>query len=201
MFDVGTDPLRWATAHRFFFHHLTIMPGWHKLVILLGGLLAIGGTAGRIAAKPAPDAPAAVTNNAPQSSGSNGLVANTPAAPTAESSGADSGVRLGPLGRISPHAQGVGFSLIVGFIIGWFFRAFLKTMALLMLLVGGGLWLLSHYNILHVSDSSLDAMKEQSGAAVSWLGVQATHFKEMIISHLPSSGGGTFGAFLGLRRR
>jgi uncharacterized membrane protein (Fun14 family) len=197
MFD-STDTIRWGTAHRHFLSHLVTMPGWHKLVIVLGGLVAVAGTAGRVAtAKPADSAPQ-VSSPVPRPTGSSGFAADAPATPTPKAAAPQP---TGFLSQISPHMQGVGLSVVLGFIIGWFFRAFLKTMALLMFLVFGGLWLLSHYHILNVSAQNLDAMKSKSGEAVGWLSAQATAVKDFAIAHLPSSGGGAFGAFLGLRRR
>lgn len=190
------ESLRWANAHSHFLTHLRIMPGWHKAVILLGSLLAVMGTVGQIVAKTGGDARVHVTTNAPgQPSNSNGFVNSTDSPNTNAEPPASS------ISRLSPHATRIGLSIVFGFIIGWLFRAFLKTMALLALLVGGSLWLLAHFNILHIGDDNLQALKDKSGEAASWLGAQASHLKDLAIAHLPSTGGGALGAFLGMRRR
>jgi uncharacterized membrane protein (Fun14 family) len=186
------ESLRWANAHSHFLTHLRVMPGWHKAVILLGGVLAVMGTVGQIAARTGGDARSHVTTNS-QPSSSNGFVSATDSR--------DAEPAPSPLTRLSPHATRIGLSIILGFVIGWLFRAFLKTMVLLALLVGGGLWLLAHFNILHIGDDNLQAIKDKSGQAASWLGAQASHLKDLAIAHLPSTGGGALGAFLGIRRR
>ena len=189
-----TESLRWANAHSHFLTHLRIMPAWHKGVILLGGLLAILGTVGQIVAKTGGDAKVHVTTNAPSSSNSfAGGSSSAQSDPTPQP--------VGSLAQLSPHATRIGLSVVLGFVIGWFFRAFVKTMAFLTVLVGGGIWLLSHYNILHIGQDNLETLKEKSGEAASWLGAQASHFKDIAIAHLPSSGGGALGAFMGFRRR
>lgn len=188
------ETLRWANAHSHFLTHLRIMPAWHKGVILLGGLLAVLGTVGQIVAKTGGDAQVHVTTNAP--AGSNNFAGGS------SSTDSDTVTKpVGSLGQLSPHATRIGLSVVLGFVIGWFFRAFLKTMALLTIVVGGGIWLLAHYNILHIGDDNLEALKEKSGQAASWLTTQAGHLKDLAIAHLPSSGGGALGAFLGIRRR
>ena len=186
------DAPRWADAHNHFLTHLRTMPGWHKVVILIGGLLGVMGTIGQITTKTDAASRTHVTNNAPADSRSfaNSADPATDATPPPST-----------MAALSPHATRVGLSIVLGFVIGWLFRAFLKTMAFLALIVGGGLWLLAHFNILHIGDDNLEAIKEKSGEAASWLGVQASHLKDLAIAHLPSSGGGALGAFLGLRRR
>ena len=178
------------------------MPGWHKVVILIGGLVAVAGTVGRAATARPVDTTVPQTVNAPtRPAGTSGYVNDAPSAPALPVQPVPVPQPLSLLGNISPHMQGVGLSLVLGFIIGWFFRAFIKTMALLTFVVFGSLWLLSHYHILNVSDQNIDAMKTESTAAASWLSAKAMGLKDFAIAHLPSSGGGTFGAFLGLRRR
>ena len=187
------ESLRWGNAHAHFLTHLRLMPGWHKVVILLAGVLAVMGTVGQIVTKTGGDAQVHVSTGTP--SGSSGFVNG------ADSGASDQPQPVGSIGGLSPHATRIGLSVVLGFVIGWLFRAFLKTMAFLALLIGGGIWLLAHFNILHIGDENLEAFKEKSGAAASWLGAQASHFKDVAIAHLPSSGGGALGAFMGFRRR
>ena len=202
MSDPVGDSLRWATAHRHFLSHLVVMPAWHKMVILLGGLLAVGGTVGRMAASANPSGGAHVStpSGPPPPVGSSGFAADAPAS-TSTPANVEVDEPSGPVGRVSPHMQRVGLSVVLGFVLGWFFRAFIKTMALLTVIVGGGVWLLSHFNILHLSDANLDQIKDRTADTAGWLGAKATYYKDLAVAHLPSSTAGTFGAFLGLRRR
>ena len=61
MSDSTTHPVRWGNAHNHFLTHLITMPGWHKAVILFGGLLAVLGTVGQIVTKTGGDAQVHVT--------------------------------------------------------------------------------------------------------------------------------------------
>jgi uncharacterized membrane protein (Fun14 family) len=203
MSNTTADQPRWNDAHRHFFSHLAHMPGWHKAVILLAGLIAAAGTVGQITGRVAkrdtqPQHVAGGNPTAP--AGSNGFVANTGGGPAAPQ-GPASEPELGLLGRISPHATKVGLSIVLGFIVGWLFRAFLKTMALIALLIGAAAWALSHYGIMHLSSGDVQAARESAAGAATWLEAHGAQLKDLALSHLPSSGGGAFGAFLGFRRR
>lgn len=92
----------------------------------------------------------------------------------------------------------LGFGFVGGFIIGFVFRAFLKLMTLVTVLVGGGLMLLSYYHVLNI-DFTHARDVVQSNA--EWLTEQATRLKDLLVAHLPSSTGGAAGVFFGLRRR
>ena len=194
MSDSTAERLKWANAHNHFLTHLAIMPTWHKAVILIGGLLAVLGTVGQIVAKVGGDAHVQVTTGSvPTAANGSKLVSDTDSANTEQ--------RVGSLSRLSPNATGIGLSIVLGFVIGWLFRAFLKTMAFVAILIGGGIWLLAHFDILHIGTANIDALREKSADAASWLSTKASYLKELAMAHLPSSGGGTLGAFLGLRRR
>ena len=52
-----------------------------------------------------------------------------------------------------------------------------------------------------VLNIDLSTAREKYGSALHWLGDQAARLKDMAVAHLPSSGGGTVGAWLGFRRR
>jgi uncharacterized membrane protein (Fun14 family) len=74
-------------------------------------------------------------------------------------------------------------------------------MALLALLGGAAVWAMSHYGILHLSNSDLQTARERAVGAATWLEAHAAQMKDLAIAHLPSTGGGAFGASLGFRRR
>jgi uncharacterized membrane protein (Fun14 family) len=190
--DTAAPSSRWTSSHHNFLTHLMVMPGWHKAVILVAGALALAGTAGVFAGKF--KEPPAAQRSVSDPNGSRFV-------PDSSSSSATRTDDGGLLIRLSPHAVKVGLSVILGFILGWIFRAFLKTMALITLLVVGGLWLLSHFGVLHVGSWDVDTVKSKSSEAASWLQQHAQQLKDLALAHMPSAGGGAFGAFLGFRRK
>ena len=195
--------VRWGNAHQHFLRHLAVMPSWHKAVIVIAGLVALLGTIGQIFA-PRPAAaspPPAQTAPAPQPNNQRSFASGAPrdASSAQPAAPADESHDLIP--RVSPHATRIGLSVVLGFVIGWLFRAFLKTMVFLGLVVCGALWLLSHFGILHITSAQVDAIRERSAEAAGWLQRHAAELKEIAVSHLPSTGGGTLGIFLGFHRR
>ena len=192
--DTAAPSSRWTSSHHNFLTHLMVMPGWHKAVILVAGALALAGTAGLFAGqfKQPPGAPEQRSVSNP---GGSHLVPDTSSSSATRTD--DGGLLI----RLSPHAVKIGLSIILGFIFGWIFRAFVKSVALITLLVVGGLWLLSHLGVMHLGSWDVDTVKSKSSEAASWLEQHAQHLKDLALSHLPSAGGGTFGAFLGFRRK
>jgi uncharacterized membrane protein (Fun14 family) len=187
--------------------HLARMPRWHQVVMLVAVLLAAGGSVGWAVTRTAPgqtvpaSSPAAARSSAavPGSSGfvDSRTTGTTPLAPDAAADANDT-TPGGWVSRISPHATGVGVSVVAGFLVGWLFRTFLKMMTLFALIVAGLVAALSYFGVLNVD---LSAAKTHYADAVHWLTDQAYRLKDVLAAHLPSSGGGAFGAFLGFRRR
>jgi uncharacterized membrane protein (Fun14 family) len=180
----------WGAVHRLFFNHVATMPAWHKLVLLIGMVMALGGGAGQLLS-----AVAGGSNLHPDSA------VSTPASPSLHGGSSPTTAEPAPypfLGRFSPHSTRIGVSLVGGFIVGWLCRAFLKTMAIVILCFLGVMLLLSRVGILNLDFST--ARHEYAGA-MHWLFVQTRLVKDVILVHFPSAGGGTFGAFLGFRRR
>src|SRR5437868_4399264 len=194
-----------------FLVHVLNMPGWHKAVLLLGAILTVAGAVGVLVAKTHSDVPAQTASGSgsgsdstprgaskmvdtPNGSAPNGSVPSG-AAPAAPQEGASMFTRL------SPHAMKIGGSIVAGFVIGWLFRAFIKTMLLLAVLFIGGVWALSHFGILNLGAVDSEALQRHSGEAVTWMQAHLEQFKAMLVRHLPSTGGGAVGAFLGFRRR
>jgi uncharacterized membrane protein (Fun14 family) len=92
----------------------------------------------------------------------------------------------------------LGFGFAGGFIIGFIFRAFLKRMTLITILIAGGLFALSYF--FHVNIDFTHA-RDVWDSNAQWLTEQATRLKDVAVAHLPSSTGGAAGVFFGLRRR
>src|SRR5436305_66273 len=112
MSDANTQPARWTSSHHNFLTHLVVMPGWHKAVILLAGALALLGTAGQVAGKFREPPPSPAQRSVSDPSRSSSSATRTE----------DGGLLI----RLSPHGVKVGLSIILGFILGWVFRAFVK---------------------------------------------------------------------------
>ncbi len=180
------EPVGLGNAHRHFLAHLIGMPGWHKAVLLIGALMAFGGGIGRVAG---------VTRQQPTTAPS---ALSQPENPEAKPVAAEREPDGSMLIRLSPHAMAVGLSSVAGFFLGWLFRAFVKTMILLALIIGGGLFALSYFGVLNVD---LSSAKQEYASAVHWLSDQAARLKDVVLAHLPSSGGGAVGAWLGFHRR
>ena len=139
----------------------------------------------------APATPAAATAPPPGASGF--LGGSAPAAEPAAPSLSDTWTAWS-----GQHGAAVGFGFAGGFVIAFVFRAFIKLMTLITLLIVGGMAALSYYGIVNV-DLTAASRAVQSNA--DWLTEQATRIKDVLIAHLPSSGAGAAGAYFGLRRR
>ena len=100
--------------------------------------------------------------------------------------------------KVSPWAMRMGLSLLVGFLIGFALRVFVRITVTLLLLGIGLLMLLSYFHVVNVD---LSAEKTKYESTVNWAQDQAYRLKDSALSHLPSSGGGALGAFAGFRRR
>jgi uncharacterized membrane protein (Fun14 family) len=214
------EPTRWNRAPTEFARHVSTMPRWHKLVVALGVALLIAGVIGRVVsgsraarrpAAPAVPADPSARTSAPNKSfvppNASGFVnADTassaspdrPMTSTAAGSSPTTAVPDDWLSMLSPHATKVGGSVLAGFVIGWLFRAFLKTMALLALIAFGGLFALSYFGVIQVD---LVAIRAHYADAAAWVFAQGEKVKDAIVAHLPSAGAGGLGAFLGFRRR
>ncbi|MDB5319058.1 MAG: rane protein of unknown function [Phycisphaerales bacterium] len=196
-----TERLRWNTAPRHFFAHLATMPRWHKLVLLLGLGLAIAGGIGWMTSRAASDSGTRVTSTSTSvqaPAGSSKFIDGgaSPSDTTVTTTTREEPPTL--IGRLSPNATRIGGSVVAGFVFGWIFRAFLKTVTFFALLAGAALMALSYFGVINVDFSSA---REHYASALHWLTDQSARLKDVLLAHLPSSGGGALGAFLGFRRR
>jgi uncharacterized membrane protein (Fun14 family) len=190
-------------APEHFAAHVATMPRWHKMVLLLGVVLAIAGGIGWMTTHSTSDTGTRVTTvNTPTAQtppGSSGFVdgRNAPADTTTTTTV----VTAEPpslVARLSPNATRIGGSVVAGFMLGWIFRAFLKTMAFFALLAGAALMALSYFGVINVD---LSSAREHYASVMHWLSDQGMRLKDVVIAHLPSSSGGAVGAYLGFRRR
>jgi uncharacterized membrane protein (Fun14 family) len=178
-------PAARSTVSRRIAEQLHSVPAWHKKLIVAAIVLCGVGLAGQGFAR--------------FSQQHEGQQSSAPA--DSRSAVESSGARVpqdAPLWqRVSPHATKIGISLVIGFIVGFLFRAFLKTMALIVLVIGGIILALSYFDILNIDFASA---REQTEQAASWLTQKVTAAREMVMAHLPSGVASAVGAFLGFRR-
>jgi len=99
---------------------------------------------------------------------------------------------------MAPHATHIGVSFIVGFILGWAFRVFVKTMAMIAALATALFFGLSYFNVMNID---LSKAEKQYDSGKTWLVDQAGRLKDAVKTHLPSSGATFLGLFVGFRRK
>ena len=92
----------------------------------------------------------------------------------------------------------LGVSVVVGFVVGWLFRMFVKTMALIAMLGVGAFAALSYFGVMNVD---MTQAQHAFNSATEWITTQGTKLFDVVKAHLPSTGGAGLGAFLGFRRR
>ena len=179
---------------------LRTMPRWQKLVLTLGVVLAAAGATGWTVGKTSDAAAAREVRPAPDAAvesgpGTSRLLSNAPPdQPTAEQVAPEAAFVV----RVSPTVMRVGVSVLAGFAIGFLLRAFVKTVLLVGLVIGGALFALSYYNVLNIDFSTAE---RTYASASEWLTDQAARLKDVLVAHLPSSASGGLGAFIGFRRR
>jgi uncharacterized membrane protein (Fun14 family) len=198
-YDDRSAPPRRAPVKEFF-GHVAHMPPWHRKMLVLAGVLAIAGLIGE-ASRQVTKAPATDVQPPVNASGDpaprSGFVSESTPAPTA-SPAEEVAPQPTFLERMSPWATRVGVGFIGGFVIGWAFRAFLKTMALVTAAGVAIIWALSHFNVLNLD---MDAAESRLKSGTSWVSSKAEQLKDSATALIPSSASSVFGMFLGFRRR
>jgi uncharacterized membrane protein (Fun14 family) len=197
-------------AHEQFARHIRSQPRWHKSLLGVMVVLAVLGVVGQVRAKLSKprivertETSATSANNSSTPANSRGFVSQDSTAQAPAPAAADR-VPTQPVGnddlftRVSPYATRLGVGYVAGFIIGWVFRFFLKTMMMITLVVGGLFAALSYFHVVNVD---LTPAKQQYDSAMHWASDQASKLKDAAMAHLPSGGATTVGAFLGFRRR
>jgi uncharacterized membrane protein (Fun14 family) len=185
-----------------FVTHLVEMPAWHRKTLVLAGVLAVAGLVGqamsRVSHPPPVETRASepvASNGAPRSSA---FATDSSPAPIAATADQPAPPEPTTFERLAPWASRLGIGFIGGFIIGWAFRAFLKTMALVTAAGVALIWTLSHFNVLHLD---MDAAEERFKSSTSWVSNKAEQLKDSAMTLIPSSASSVFGMFLGFRRR
>ena len=173
------------------------LPPWQKKLFLLAGALAVFGLIGqastRVAKAPAENPPQ-VTFPADGPAPRSGFAPGSAPPPAAETAPEERDPSFAE--RHSPWASRVGVGFMGGFVIGWLFRAFLKTMALVTAAGAAIFWGLAHFDVIDVQ-----LAEERFKSTTSWVSAQAERLKDDAMKLVPSSASSVFGMFLGFRRR
>src|SRR5438874_7945224 len=106
------ERVRRADPHRHFLTHCAVMPAWHKAVILLAVLLAVGGVAGTLFARSGSDAQLHISATTSAPGGSKSGAAS---AANGKQSSSESVQSLGSLSRVCGPAMMIGICALVGF--------------------------------------------------------------------------------------
>lgn len=190
-----------ATAPRSgFIGSLTSMPFWQKAVLGAAMTLGIAGAGAQLASGPTPPPPPAPT--APETSsaapeGSRGFVAGQPqATPTQQQQAPQPEPTW--VQSVSPVATKSGLGFVGAFLIGWAFRVFIKTMAVITALGVAILFALSYFNVINID---MSAAKQQWSSVSEFLTTQAGNLKDLLITHLPASSASAAGFTVGLCRK
>lgn len=101
-------------------------------------------------------------------------------------------------GRLGGWMAKIGLSFAVGLVLGVFFRAFLKTMAMITALVVSGIAAMSYFDVLGFDFST---MRQNFEALTGWAGERGYALKDFVVGVLPSAGAGVFGFVVGFLRR
>jgi len=204
----STESVRVNSVPVRFFAHVAAMPVWQKVVLVIAVLLAcLGGSAWAMSHMNGGSKSTTTTTTTTTANSTTTLppgaskFINDGSAPSVGSYTSTTVQENKPQGLIeefSPATTRIGVSVVAGFVFGWLFRAFLKTMTFFALIVAAILAGLSYFGVLNIDFS---AAREHYASAFHWLTDQGDRLKAVLLSHLPSSGSGALGAYMGFRRR
>ncbi len=187
-----------------FFSDLFRMPGWQKwflsMAAVLGGTGAVGQTYSKLSSPstPPPQSMAQVQPSAEEAHPpkSSNFVSEQAVSP-------DSTPQAEPpeptiLQTHSPWMTRIGFSFVGGFILGWAFRAFIKTMAIVSFL---GFALLMGLSYFHVVNVDFSQAREKYADSIAWISDQAAKARDVALTYFPSTGTSMAGLALGFRKK
>ncbi|CAN5514383.1 hypothetical protein BH10PLA1_BH10PLA1_18310 [soil metagenome] len=186
-----------------FFGDIFNMPIWQKGFLALATALGGAGVAGQTYSKFSPqqqpvvntqNAPAAVTPSESSGFVDERRVPNPPPDPAAP----DAQTEPGLVQYNSPWMTRVGLSFVGGFIIGWAFRVFIKTMMLVTVL---GVALLVGLSYFHVVNVDFSAARVKYADSIEWVIDQAAKLRDAAMTYLPSTSTGVAGLFVGVKRK
>ena len=92
----------------------------------------------------------------------------------------------------------VGGSFLLGFLIGFAFRTFLKVTTFVAVVAALGFAALSYFRVVNVDST---AARERYDSAAAWVKDQGDKLKDAALNYVPHSTAGFVGMFIGFRRR
>ncbi|MEM7806745.1 MAG: FUN14 domain-containing protein [Planctomycetota bacterium] len=173
---------------------------WRKGLMTLFTMIAVAGGAMWGHAKvttPSPESDPAYLQAETMPDGAAGFVGDGASDRTIASS-AEVEPELPWYGRLGGWGARLGFSFVVGLLVGVFFRSFLKTMAALTAVAVAAIVGLSYFNVLDVDTTIL---RENYDSAAEWTKGQAGGVKDIVMRFLPSTVASTAGFAVGFLRR
>jgi uncharacterized membrane protein (Fun14 family) len=96
------------------------------------------------------------------------------------------------------HGVRIGLTFLGAFAIGYAFRTFIKTMAILSALAVSVMVALSYFNVFNVDLTAVEQSWQTHG---EWVTTQATRLKDALWAYLPSSTTAFVGFFVGMLRK
>ncbi len=174
-----------------FFGHLLSLPRWQKTLLALaafagGAGLVVRATSPQPAVTTSPSSSAAPLRSAPHS-GAFDTNSNTPVEP-------DIAPPPSAPAKSAPWYGRVGISIVLGFILGWITRLFVKLTALIAALFATALGALSYFHIANVDLTAAASTEYKTASA--WVTDQADRLKKVALAHIPSTSGGFVGIYL-----
>ena len=98
--------------------------------------------------------------------------------------------------KTAPHLAKIGFGFVTGFVLGFMFRQFLKTMAILAAIVLAGGSIAAYFGYLDLSH-----LRDNVTQSTGWVTDQLAGAKELILSFIGASMSGTIGFVIGFMRK
>lgn len=192
-----------------FFGDVFSMPVWQKAFLSIAALVGGAGVAGQTYNKLAPQPPgqpapaevdphtSVVTSNPLESPQ---IISQPPGSlPGPETSTPDGSAP--PSTMISTHSPWmtrIGLSFVGGFILGWAFRVFIKTMAIVTFL---GVALLMGLSYFHVVNVDFSAARVKYADSIAWISDQAAKLRDVAVTYLPSTGTSMAGLAVGFKKK
>lgn len=177
------------------------LPSWKKRLLIVSFLVALVGAIGTVIgffqSKPPEQVQAQATVESLRTDAASG--ANLTPEQQAKLDQATAQVKAAGhwfYQKTAPHLAKIGFGFVIGFILGFAFRQFIKTMAVLaaIALVAGAAAAYFGYLDLGVFRSNLTA-------STGWVSDQLTGAKDIILKFIGASLSGTVGFVIGFMRR
>jgi uncharacterized membrane protein (Fun14 family) len=175
--------------------HAATMPSSHRNLLMIASLLLVLGLIGQgVALLSSRTAPAPAANNVPTPSNRSNVVGESSQTPDQP----PEPLKPSLYQRVSPWMTRVGLSFVVGFVLGWAFRAFLKLMSMIAALGLAVVLGLSYFGVLNVDFTTA---RHEYQSAIVWMTDQTQRLGKLVLSHVPGSASSFAGFFIGFRRR